>query len=81
MNVRLGGVDLGEKGIPPREWLIPDELKGKKLPLEVTLTTSIRPVFGPDNVPGTKLSQRLWSKTQLNAARSGLCSASWLVAP
>jgi len=80
VRVRLGGVDLGEKGIPPREWPIPDELKGKKLPLEVTLTTSIRPVFGPDNVPGTKLGQRLWSKTQLNAARSGLCAASWLEA-
>ena len=81
VNVRLGGVDLGEKGIPPREWPIPDGLKGRKLPLEVTLTTSIRPVFGPDDVPGTKLGQRLWTKTQLNAARSGLRAAQWLVAP
>ena len=77
-RVRLGGVDLGEKSLPPWEWAIPEGLSGKRLPLEVTLTTSIRPIFGRVNVPGTKLRATLWAADQLNAAKSGLRAAVWL---
>ena len=77
-RVRLGGVDHGEKSLPPWEWAIPEGLSGKRLPLEVTLTTSIRPIFGRVNVPGTKLRATLWAADQLNAAKSGLRAAVWL---
>ena len=77
-RVRLGDVDLGERSLPPWEWAVPDDLAGKRLALEVSLTTSVRPVFGPESVPGVKLRERLWTKTQLNAERSGLRSAKWV---
>ena len=74
-RVRLGGVDLGEKALPPWEWSVPNNLAGSRQPLEIMVATSIRPVFGREDVPGTKLRERLWTKTQLNAAKSGLRSA------
>jgi len=80
-RVRLGGRNLGEKSLPPLEWKVPDELAGKFLPLEVTVVTSIRPVFGPESAPGVKLRERLWTSTQVNAAKSGLCSAKWVENP
>ncbi len=80
-RVRLGGRYLGEKSLPPLEWKVPDELAGKFLPLEVTVVTSIRPVFGPESAPGVKLRERLWTSTQVNAAKSGLCSAKWVENP
>lgn len=79
-RVVLGGRDLGEKSLPPWEWAVPDDMAGKRLALEVTLMTSIRPAFGPDNAPGVKLRGRLWTKTRLNEGRSGLCTAKWMKA-
>ena len=77
-RVRLGGVDLGERSLPPWEWNVPDCMAGKAAQLEVDVTTSIRPVFGPESAPGVRLREKLWCKTELNASRSGLCSAQWL---
>ena len=77
-RVRLGGVDLGEKALPPFEWKIPDSLAGSGQLLEISVTTSVRPVFGRDDAPGVRLGQRLWTHTQRNAVRSGLLSLRWL---
>ena len=77
-RVRLGGVDLGERSLPPWEWNVPDGMAGKAAQLEVDVTTSIRPVFGPESAPGVRLREKLWCKTELNASRSGLCSVRWL---
>lgn len=77
-RVTLGGVDLGEKSLPPWEWQVPDSLTGRRQTLEVTVITSVRPVFGRDDVPGVRLGQKLRTHTQRNAVRSGLLSARWL---
>jgi hypothetical protein len=77
-RVTLGGVDLGEKSLPPWEWSVPDGKTGRRQTLEVTVMTSVRPVFGRDDVPGVRLAQKLRTHTQRNAGRSGLLSACWL---
>ena len=77
-KVRLGGRDLGEQVLPPLEWSVPPELAGRRLPLEVEVATSVRPVFGRDDVPDLKFFMPSWVRqTQVNAARSGLRSAKW----
>jgi hypothetical protein len=79
-RVSIGGRDLGEKALPPLEWNIPPELAGRKLPLEVEVATSIRPIFGRDDVPDVSFYKPpYWQSllTQVNAARSGLISAKW----
>lgn len=80
-RVRLGGVDIGERSLPPWEWAIPDDLVGRRLPLEVTLMTSVRPVFGRDDAPDVRHGQLLWTHTQRNADRSGLSAVRWLRKP
>ena len=65
---------------PPLEWNIPPELAGMELPLEVEVVTSVRPVFGRDDVPDASFYKpSFWQnlQTQENAARSGLRSAKW----
>ena len=76
-SVRLGGVDLGEKALLPFEWIVPKELSGRRLSLEVELITSVRPVFGDEKSPDAA-PRGLWASTQRNAATSGLKSAKWL---
>ena len=92
-RVRMDGRDLGEKSIGPFEWLVPEDLVGKRVLLEVTIVTSIRPVFGRAPmtygrdglisggrccVEGIGLSQRLWCPTILNGENGGLVSASFV---
>ena len=77
-RVRLGGRDLGEKALPPLEWDVPSDMAGKGILLEVEVATSVRPVFGRDDAPGSKLYRPLFGQTQVNAARSGLVAAKWL---
>ena len=77
-RVRLGGCDLGEKALLPLEWNVPPEMAGRKLPLEVEVATSVRPVFGRDDAPGVPY-RRLFGPSQVNASRSGLVSAKWVL--
>ena len=53
-SVTLGGRDLGTVLVPPFRFAIPAELRARRLPLAVTVVTSVRPMFGPsaDAVPG-----------------------------
>ena len=92
-RVRLGGRDLGEKGVGPFEWDVPSDLVGKRAPLEISLVTSIRPAFGRApavcdmrgrqipvgryGVEGIGLSQPLWCPTIWNGENGGLVSAEW----
>ena len=64
-HVRLGGRDLGEKALPPWEWAVPQDLLGKDLLLEVSVVTSIRPVFGQEDAHGVELRERLWTKKRI----------------
>ncbi|MDO4857697.1 MAG: hypothetical protein Q4A17_07115 [Thermoguttaceae bacterium] len=58
-NVKLGGLDLGTLAWMPYEWAVPEELRGKTVTLEITLWTSIQPMFGDYQRPGTVL-EKFW---------------------
>ena len=64
-RVRFGGRDLGAKGWAPFVWEIPEDLVGRKLPLEIDVVTSIRPIFGSETNPDAKLNHGLWVKPSL----------------
>ena len=88
-RVRLGGRDLGERGIPPFEWKVPEELVGRKAKLEVTLATSIRPSFGRAPIYIDELGRSIGNgvlsgirvdqpgTSTLNCGNEGLIAAEW----
>lgn len=60
VRVRLGGQDLGAKGWAPFVWEIPPSLVGRRIPLEIDVVTSVRPIFGSEKSPDAKLDHALW---------------------
>ncbi|OGV70488.1 MAG: hypothetical protein A2283_09620 [Lentisphaerae bacterium RIFOXYA12_FULL_48_11] len=59
-SVSLDGKPIGERAWKPFEWNIPDEAKGTKAELAITICTSIGPMFGdPSLAPALKS----WGKT------------------
>lgn len=62
-GVKFGGRDLGMKGWAPFEWEIPEDLAGRSLPLEISVTTSVRPVFGDENDPDACLGHAQWVRS------------------
>lgn len=77
-RVRLGGVDLGERSLPPWEWEVPEALVGQKTELEVSFVTSVRPAFGDEKTAGVKLRQKNWGVSSLAGEWKGLRGAFWL---
>ena len=76
-DVRIDGDSLGERGVGPFEWEVPESKKGGRHSFEIRLYTSVRPVFGPESVPGVRLKDRLWCPTTWNVAPRGLVCAEW----
>lgn len=88
-DVRLGGLDLGERGLAPFEWKVPRAMVGERARLEVTIVTSMRPSFGRAPIyidelgrsigngviPGIKVDQP--GVSTLNCGNEGLISAEW----
>ena len=71
-EVTLGGRPLGVRGWGPFTWDIPDDLRGKDGELAVTVVTSVRPLFGVEDLPGAypvRLRFPVQTRTGLNAAR------------
>lgn len=57
-RVRLGDRDLGVRGWAPYHWMVPSSCRGRRETLSVTVTTSIRPIFGerePKDCPAVKM--------------------------
>ena len=65
VRVRFGGRDLGSRGWAPFEWTIPGDLAGRRLPLEIDIVTSVRPIFGSERAPDAKLDHALWVSPSL----------------
>ena len=65
VRVRLGGRDLGARGWAPFEWRVPDDLAERPLGLEISVTTSARPVFGSARHPDAQLDHGLWIPSSL----------------
>ena len=78
-SVKLGGHDLGTRLIAPWRYQVPADLRGKRAKLEITLTTSVRPMFGKesDDVPGALPSNKpSWVQT-IPGETPGLFDARW----
>ncbi len=65
VRVRYGGRVLGVRGWAPFVWDIPQDLVGRRLPLEIDVITSIRPIFGSEKSPDACLNHSLWIKSSL----------------
>ena len=79
-SVRLDGRNLGTRLLSPWRYDVPDELRGKKAMMEITVTTSVRPMFGAesDDVPGALPSEKpSWVKTIAPENNVGLLFARW----
>ena len=79
-SVKLGGRDLGTRLFAPWRYTIPKDMRGKKAKLEITVTTSVRPMFGKesDEVPGALPSNKPgWVKTIAPERGVGLAFAVW----
>ena len=73
-RVFLDGRDLGAVGWDDFSWEIPADLRGKTCELRIVVHTSLAPLFGAANPPGTKY----WGSTQPRAC--GLLSPpQWIV--
>ena len=79
-SVRLAGHDLGTRLFPPWRFEIPADLRGKTGTLEITITTSIRPMFGAesDDIQGALPSGKPdWVKTIAPEHEVGLVFTYW----
>ena len=45
----LGGKSLGSRVCAPWEWVVPVEMRGTRQTLELSITTSVRPMFGAES--------------------------------
>jgi len=75
-SVSLDGQPLGERAWAPFEWTVPSGLKGKRAELKITVWTSVEPLFGAIQAPGS-----MWSKKLCGASQHAAPSEVGLIAP
>ena len=75
-QVKLAGRDLGVRTWAPFEWDVPADLAGKKAKLEISVSTSVQPMFG-DPANGT-WDMRFWNAVSGPDGPCGLLAADWL---
>ena len=75
-QVKLAGKDLGVRAWAPFEWDVPAGLAGKKAKLEISISTSVQPMFG-DPADGT-WDMRFWNAISGPDGPCGLLAADWL---
>ena len=75
-RVRFGGRELGVRAWAPFEWNIPDDLVGKTGRLEISVSTSVQPMFG--DVADGKWDMRFWNAVNGPEGPCGLLSAHWV---
>ncbi len=75
-QVKLEGVNLGVRAWAPFEWEVPGYLAGRKAKLEISISTSVQPMFG-DPAAGT-WDMRFWNAVSGPDGPCGLLSADWL---
>ena len=75
-QVKLDGKDLGVRAWSPFEWDVPADFAGKKAKLEISISTSVQPMFG-DPANGT-WDMRFWNAVSGPDGPCGLLDAAWL---
>lgn len=63
VSVKLAGRDLGLRAWAPFEWDIPSDLAGRLAKLEISVTTSVRPIFGFEDDPDACLGHAQWARS------------------
>ncbi len=61
VSVKLAGRDLGLRAWAPFEWDIPSDLAGRLAKLEISVTTSVRSIFGFEDDPDACLGHAQWA--------------------
>lgn len=72
-SVRLGGHDLGTRLFAPWRFAVPTELRGTRQRMEITVTTSIRPIFGQG-----EFKRPWWVRMIPEEKDTGLAYARWV---
>ena len=75
-SVRFAGRELGVRAWAPFEWEIPEDLAGRKGLLEISVSTSVMPMFG--DVAAGKWDMKFWTATSGPDGPCGLLSAEWV---
>lgn len=70
-SVQLGQKNLGVRAWAPFVWPVPDSLKGQQAELQMTVYTSVAPIFGCAEIPGARW-KKLWLPMPSQAGRTGL---------
>ena len=76
-QVRFAGRDLGVRAWPPFEWDFPLGLAGCKGRLEISVSTSVQPMFGDANAG--KWDVKFWYPVNGPDGPCGLLDAAWLL--
>ena len=75
-RVAFAGRDLGVRAWAPFEWDIPADLVGSKGRLEISVSTSVQPMFG--DVADGKWDMKFWTAVSGPDGPCGLLSADWM---
>ena len=76
-QVAFAGQDLGVKAWEPFEWELPEKCAGTEGKLEISVSTSVRPMFG-DLAAGKWDSARIWCSVDGPDSPCGLLYAAWI---
>ena len=76
-RVAFAGQDLGVRAWEPFEWELPEKYAGTEGLLEISVSTSVRPMFG-DLAAGKWDSARIWCSVDGPDAPCGLLDAAWI---
>ena len=71
-RVTLGGIDLGVRAWGPFEWTVPSALAGRKARLEIKVYTSMIPMFGDPDAPGTCWLRKFYRQPKSPESAPGL---------
>ena len=75
-RVAFAGVELGERAWAPFEWELPAAFAGKRGLLEISVSTSVLPMFG--DVSAGKWDSRFWNGVSGPDGPCGLLLAEWV---
>lgn len=76
-RVRIDGCDLGVRAWEPFVWTIPESLAGKARRLEITVYTSVMPIFGDADAPCAKWKRKLMARRVPYESNPGLLAVSF----
>ena len=77
-SARFCGAELGARAWGPFEWEVPTALAGTEGELEISVFSSVQPMFGPYKTPDTAWDGRLWTGEHAPGPYCGLFTVEWV---